>query len=536
MEGRFSLRIDREEIHENKIVCSNTMQITLDDDFNVPDSKEDIAVIVKERGNVHIDTVKVSADRAEVAGGMDFAVLYAGSKGGEKKTVPVKMTGTMNISEVINLPQECDNTYASCQAKLEDITVKMIHSRKLSVKAIVSLTVICEEIQDTPIGCGLLEQQEEDKLQLKTTDVSYSQLAVTMHDNLRIRESFMIPASKPEAAELLWEDVDIRSFSTRLTDDGMEISGEMNVFIMYSPTEETGVTQWYETTQNFSGKLDVGGCTPDMISYVKYTPVNSNTEVKPDYDGENKEVQVELVLALDVKVYEEKEKTILTDVYSPIKEVVNTTKQSVFHKLIVRNNSKCRAADRLNTGEYNNILQICNCTGEAQIDDVTVEEDGLLVDGAIIANVFYVTSNDSSPLGSIRAAVPFSNKIQINSDGPAENMEYVINAGVEQLSAAMTGSNEMEIKGSVGLDTICFAPCETESVMECEVKEYEENEFLKFPSIIGYVASGEETLWDIAKKYHTTIDSIKNGNHIFAERTSDRVKRGDKLLLVKSAR
>ena len=64
-------------------------------------------------------------------------------------------------------------------------------------------------------------------------------------------------------------------------------------------------------------------------------------------------------------------------------------------------------------------------------------------------------------------------------------MEYVVNAGVEQLSAAMTGSNEMEIKGSVGLDAICFAPCETESVMECEVEEYEENEFLKFPSIIG---------------------------------------------------
>ena len=52
------MRIDREEIHENKIVCSNTMQITLDDDFNVPDSKADIETIVKERGSVHIDTVK----------------------------------------------------------------------------------------------------------------------------------------------------------------------------------------------------------------------------------------------------------------------------------------------------------------------------------------------------------------------------------------------------------------------------------------------------------------------------------------------
>ena len=162
------MRIDREEIHENKIVCSNTMQITLDDDFNVPDSKADIETIVKERGSVHIDTVKAVGDRAEVTGGMDFAVLYAGSESGEKSVLPVKMTGTMNIGEVVNLSGDCENTYVSCQAKLEDITVKMIHSRKLSVKAIISLTVVCEEIHDTPIGCGLLEMQDEDKLQLKT--------------------------------------------------------------------------------------------------------------------------------------------------------------------------------------------------------------------------------------------------------------------------------------------------------------------------------------------------------------------------------
>lgn len=89
------MRIDREEIHENKIVCSNTMQITLDDDFNVPDSKADIETIVKERGSVHIDTVKAVGDRAEVTGGMDFAVLYAGSESGEKSVLPVKMTGTI---------------------------------------------------------------------------------------------------------------------------------------------------------------------------------------------------------------------------------------------------------------------------------------------------------------------------------------------------------------------------------------------------------------------------------------------------------
>lgn len=40
------------------------MQITLDDDFNVPDSKPDIDNIVKERGIVHIESAKAVADKA----------------------------------------------------------------------------------------------------------------------------------------------------------------------------------------------------------------------------------------------------------------------------------------------------------------------------------------------------------------------------------------------------------------------------------------------------------------------------------------
>ena len=70
---------------------------------------------------------------------------------------------------------------------------------------------------------------------------------------------------------------------------------------------------------------------------------------------------------------------------------------------------------------------------------------------------------------------------------------------------------------------------ETESVMECEVEEYEENEFLKFPSIIGYIATGEETLWDIAKKYRTTVERLKAINEVEA----DSLEEGKKLLVVR---
>lgn len=529
------MRINKENIHENKIKCQNTMQITLDDDFNVPDSKADIDTIVKERGNVHVDAVKANADRAEVGGCLDFALLYTGSRGADGRFLPVKMAGSMNFNENINLAADSDNTYVSCTAKLEDITVKAINSRKVSVKAIVTITVTCEEIEDIAVGCEIEDAGEDDQLQILSKVINYSQLAVNIRDNFRIRETVALASGKPDIGELLWEDIDIRSINSRLTDDGISLNGELGIFMMYLPQEESASVQWYETSVGFEGKLDINGCNADMVSYVKYHVMSVQVEIKPDYDGENREISIEMVLDLEVKAYEEREKSMIADLYSPVKQVRLETNPAQFKKLLVRNNSKCRASDRVKLGDYVNMLQICNCTGAAQIDDVSVEEDGIQVDGAMMVNVFYVTSDDNAPMGSIRAAVPFSNKLQVKG-GPG--MEYSINATIEQLTAVMTGSNELEIKGSVGLDAICFEPYEMAVAVDCSVEPFEESEFLKFPSIIGYIANGEDTIWDIAKKYHTTPASIRSSNHALADRSSDdmKVRRGEKLLLVKAAR
>ena len=42
------MRLRTENIHEYRIKCNSIAQITLDDDFNVPDNKADIELIVKE--------------------------------------------------------------------------------------------------------------------------------------------------------------------------------------------------------------------------------------------------------------------------------------------------------------------------------------------------------------------------------------------------------------------------------------------------------------------------------------------------------
>ena len=102
------MKINKERIRENSVKCKNTMQITLDDDFNVPDSKADIDSIIREWGNPHADSVKVSGERAEVKGSLDFAFLYCGRNETNGKVMPYKMAGSMNFNENVNLPDNAE--------------------------------------------------------------------------------------------------------------------------------------------------------------------------------------------------------------------------------------------------------------------------------------------------------------------------------------------------------------------------------------------------------------------------------------------
>ena len=174
---------------------------------------------MKEWGNVQTDSVKVNKDKAAVDGELKFSLLYIGASSDSERMQPVKMTGKMSFSENVNLSGDCTGDYVTCQASIEDLSIKAINSRKISVKAIVTLKLICESLQDIQMITGVDETENTDIQQLKE-ELEFVQLAVNQRDNFRIRENVSLPAGKPEIQEIIWDDVDVRNLNTRLADDG----------------------------------------------------------------------------------------------------------------------------------------------------------------------------------------------------------------------------------------------------------------------------------------------------------------------------
>ena len=90
----------------------------------------------------------------------------------------------------------------------------------------------------------------------------------------------------------------------------------------------------------------MSGANPDGISYVGYNVISKNVEVRPDYDGNNRDVAVELVLDMDIKSYEECSRNAMWDMYIPGFDVDIKQETQQLKKLIIRNNNKCRVSER----------------------------------------------------------------------------------------------------------------------------------------------------------------------------------------------
>ena len=150
-------------------------------------------------------------------------------------------------------------------------------------------------------------------------------------------------------------------------------------------------------------------------------------------------------------------------------------------------------------------------------------------------NIFYITSDDNSPMGSINSVIPFTTVVELKEYNK-DLIEYTIRPSIEQLQASMNSSAQIEVKAVIALDTICFEPFNINVIDECECNKRENVDYSALPSMVGYISDGKCTVWDIAKKYDTTGDLMREENsNIQRLADSDIIPARTKLLLVRKA-
>ncbi len=522
-------------IHTSQTKCRSDIQLTLEDDINVPDSKPDIEHIIKVQGEVQIQETTPETDRVLVRGQLLFSLLYLSSA--DFRPIHT-MQGQIPFEESINMENASSDQEIHCHFDLEDCQAGLINSRKISIRSILSLHCCQDETDDLEIGVRIVsdEAARADMEDISTPEGLYQQhqtmtltnLVMQRKDVFRIKEETSLPKGKPNCEGLLYYEMTPQGLTTRLTDDGIRISGDLTVFVLYTPEEDERTLEFYETELPFDGIVSCSDCNEDMIADIAVTPGKKLLEFRPDEDGEYRIMDLEATLHLDIKCYQEESFDYLEDAYSTKCELQLIHKEACTRRLRVKNQSTLRIADHIKIEpDREGILQICNASGTIQIDEQSITEDGIALEGVLEVEILYISEEDARPLNIQKGTIPFEHLIEVR--GIQSTDSYELQTDINNISVIMLDREEIEVKAVLNLSVLVFTGCGGEIVTSFQEIPIDLDRFQEMPGLVGYIVKDGDSLWSIAKNFHTTIDSIRELNHLEQEE----IHRGDKLLLLK---
>ena len=499
------IELIKKEIHMNRQRGTAVSQLTLDDDFIVPDALDDAVQILLSDGEVQIENSRIQGEKVLIRGKLVFRVLYRRESGGLQA-----MGGEIPFEETVNVPELSERDYTQIVWNIEDLNITMIHSRKLSAKAVLTLTVRAESRVDAQAAADV--ETDDAGLQVLKRSVPAATLAVRRKDIYRVREEVSVSANKPNIETILWQEMRLRDVSVRPLDGKLHLDGELSVFLIYSGEGEHTPVQWLEESIPFSGEVELSEAVEEMIPAVGVRILHAEADKKPDSDGEMREVEVEAVLELDIRLYKEESVELLSDLYSTGCEVVSEQGEVCFDRLLTRNSCKMRVGGSISFQKPDRILQICHSSGIVRLDESRPSENGLAIEGVLEVSLLYLTDDDAAPVEGIR-----------------EDCVWQLNLGLEQLGAVMLGGGEAEVKAQLTVELLVFQPMQEEVVTSVQTQPFDLKRWEQQPGIVGYIVQPGDSLWKIAKKFHTTVDQVREMNEIDGEEAGA----GARLLLIK---
>lgn len=512
------MEIMRKNVHMDRIKCSSETQITLEDDRNVPDQKPDMERIILRRGEAKPEEIKVSEGKVQVKGTLLYSVLYRTEEEGISY-----IDGELPFEEQVYMECVQSGDDVEVEAELEDLNIEMINSRKLSIRALVSLELETEELYDEEIA---VELYHEKAVEIKKTQLPVAQIAIRKKDILRRREELEMPQSFPNIFEILWKEVKVNALKFEALDNQISVQGELEVFFLYEGEGEARFLKCYEKVIPFREMLECQGSREAMIEDIEGHISHTELDIRADEDGEERIVCLDLLFELDIKLYEEEEMEILADVYGISENVMPLKKQGLLNHRVLRAMGRTKLTEQIKLpAVLPEITEIYHSGASVMIESKEVMEAGAEIIGTLKAEMLYHSETDGPSF--FETEIPF--QYTMSKLGIKEEHHYRVRATVEQLTITTLNGSEVDVKAVIAVELLGVCSDTEEMISDVVIGETDSSELNSLPGIVVYIAKEGDNIWELGKKYYVPLERIREINQL----SSDVLGVGEKILVVR---
>lgn len=513
----------KEKIILDQKIGEEITQVMVEGDIIVPDIKPDIAKILQTNGKISLDNVEVAIDKVNFTGKIDFAILY--SADGIDKPLH-SMTASLAIDDFINIDGVNKDIDVNVNCEIIHLDCRLLNGRKLYIKSVAELKAKAMSATVSQVVTNITGIQE---VQLQKSSLTLSRTVENKNDKIVIKDEITVPSGKSNIREILFCNVSISDKECRLLDGKVTVKGTLLLSTLYKGELDDTTVEFMEHEIPFNGTIEARDCNENMVGDVDLSIQSQYVQVRPDFDGEERVLEVELSIGAKVNIVSTDEIQVIEDAYCINKGLVLKREKIKYPQIICRNKNQNSIKETIvlesTTPE---IMQIYNVNGRAKIEDIKVIDDKVIAEGIITADILYVAKSDEAPLYSYESIIPF--KQTIETRGSRMDMNVDIDLTIEHISFNMLSTNEVEVRFILNFNTQVTGEKEIELIVDATMEDFDKETLENTASMTIYICQTGDTLWKIAKKYNTSVNEIAqlndmdNPNKVFA---------GQKLLILK---
>lgn len=490
-------------------------EVTYEWDIIVPDSKPDIKKIIVAEGVCSLNGKEIMQDRAVINGSVALNIMYE----------PADMSGTVRsiesnrsfnyIMELAGLERDAC-LYCSCRVKRIKATV--INSRKVNVIAALELcgaALIGEEI-------SYVDGISGGETEFLRKEIYVSREVHGGEGIADINESFEIPVGKPSAGEILKTSLQLKERDIRPMNGKVLCKGEIGATVIYNGENEGDGTAFFEFSIPFTEMFDAEEITDSCIYDGDLSVENIESEIITDGENERRTVNISAQLKLTGRGYERLMLDAVVDAYGRELEA-ELEKISLPEGNAGSGESRITVKDIVAFPADEGINKVMNIKGRDYVKSVCADNGKVLVEGAVVADILYNSSESSLPVSFITKELPFSGTVEIKE---AEKGSVCrVKTEIVSIGYSIINSTQLEIRILLDI-SVHIKKKKGETVLN-NVSLSGKAVSLEKSGITVCFCDGKEEMWDIAKKYKTTVTDIMDANEL----SDGEIKPGFRLLI-----
>mgnify|MGYP000618902809 CR=1 FL=1 len=521
----MSLELIKEAVRLNRPIGEDSTQTIVENDIIVPDIKPDISQILVLDGEAWINGAETASEKVMVDGSVRYKILYVS----DDPDQPVKsIISTAGFQYTMDIPDVRQGMQCRVKCDIEHIEYEILNSRKVNVKAIISLSgKVTEQVEEYVTR----DFEGSEDIQVLRDTISVSSYIGDCRTECPVREIVDIPAGKPAIYEILRNDVKITGRDYKAGEDKIIVTGALNVSTLYIADDENRSIQYMEHELPFSQMIDIPGMDETCMCSVDIALGETAFEADEDGDGELRRMKCDVLLDIYAQSSGRREIELVDDAYSPCARVSIEKEQLTLEEIVSENEGQLTIRENIVIDENApDISELFNVLGKLSLSSAEITDNRVVIDGVAVCNVLYLASSDGQPVHCADRQIPFRHTMEAR--GAAPGMSLDVEMEIDHYSYSIISAREVEVRLAINLKTRVSRQISVPVISKASEQPLDDKRSASQPSITIYFAQPGDTLWKIAKRYYTTVDEIMKSNDI----TDDReIEPGSQIIIMKKA-